>query len=383
MTGNKINVLHLVLDMRFGGLQRWVTDTAAMMHGEEFHVEVACLNDLGFFAEKLAERGITVTLLQKNQEHFDALCPFRLAKFLRKRDIDVLHVHTGAFLFGAAAAAISRVPVSVYTEHGRFKTRTLVPQLEDRISGWLIDRVIAVSKELERYLVRDVGLPAHKIQTVINGIETKRFAHRPKPVRLLDEFGLSRSTRILGTVARLDEVKDQASMLTAFRAVREKFPDSRLFLVGDGPMRRALSEFIEGNGLAGFVTITGYRSDIPEFLNLFDVFLLSSLSEGTSISLLEAMASGVPPVVTRVGGNVFIVEDRVDGVLVGPGAPAEMSDAIVQLLADDSKRRQIGDRAMQKARESFGLERMAETYAGIYLDLLRGKGRNCPGERRR
>jgi glycosyltransferase involved in cell wall biosynthesis len=182
----------------------------------------------------------------------------------------------------------------------------------------------------------------------------------------------------LGTVARLDEVKDQLGMLKAFQLVREKYPDSRLFLVGDGPMRHVLSDYIEGNDLSSSVTITGYRQDIPDILNLLDVFLLSSLSEGTSISLLEAMASGVPPVVTRVGGNVSIVDDRVDGLLVEPGAAGEMSDAIAQLLADDSKRRQFVERAMKKVRETFSLDRMAKTYTGIYFDLLREKGRSCP-----
>jgi L-malate glycosyltransferase len=378
MTRKRINVLHVVLDMRIGGLQRWVADTAAMMHGEDFHIEVVCLNDLGLFAEQLTERGIRVTLLQKNQEHFDALCPFRLAKFLRQHDIDVLHAHTGAFLFGATAAAISRRSVSVYTEHGRFKTRTLIPQIEDRISGRLIDRIVAVSKELEEYLVRDVGLPARRIRTVINGIQTRRFAYRPKPIRLLDEFGLPQSSRILGTVARLDEVKDQLTMLKGFQLVREKHPDSRLFLVGDGPMRQALSDYIGENGLSSSVIITGYRQDIPDMLNLFDVFLLTSLSEGTSISLLEAMASGVPPVVTRVGGNVSIVNDRVDGLLVEPRAAGEMSDAVDHLFADDSERRRFGERAMKKVRETFSLDRMAETYTGIYFDLLREKGRPCP-----
>ena len=361
-----------------GGLQRWVADTASVMHGDQFNIEVVCLNSLGFFAEQLIERGVKVTLLQKNQSHFDAIYPFRLAGYLRGHNVDVLHVHTGAFLFGATAAAISRGPVSVYTEHGRFKTRSLLPQIEDRISGRFIDRIVAVSKELEHYLVQDVRLPAHKIQTVLNGIETRRLAYRPKPIRLLDEFGLSQSTRILGTVARLDEVKDQFSMLKAFQMVREKYPDSRLFLVGDGPMRHLLSDYIERSGLSSFVTITGYRQDIPDILNLFDVFLLSSLSEGTSISLLEAMASGVPPVVTRVGGNVSIVDDRVDGLLVEPRAVREMSDAIVQLLLDDSKRRLFGERAMEKVRETFSLDRMVEIYTGIYFDLLRGKGRAFP-----
>ena len=375
MIGDRIKVLHLVLDMHIGGLQRWVADTAVIMHGEKFHVEVVCLNNLGAFAEQLRGGDIKVTLLQKNQEHFDALCPFRLAMFLREHDIDVLHAHTGAFLFGATAAALSRRSVSVYTEHGRFKTRTLIPQIEDRISGRLIDKITVVSKELGNYLIQKVGLPAHKIQTVINGIETRRFAHRPKPVRLLDEFGLSGSCRILGTVARLDEVKDQVSMIKAFQLVLEKYPDSRLFLVGDGSMRQKLSEYIERNGLSSSVTLTGSRKDIPEFLNLFDVFLLTSLSEGTSISLLEAMASGVPPVVTRVGGNLSIVEDRVDGMVVEPKAVEDMSKAIVHLLANDSIRRQFSERAMKKVREKFSIDKMADTYAGIYLDLLRREGR--------
>ena len=373
MDREKLNLLHITLDMDIGGLQRLVADATLAMDQKRFNIEVCCFDELGCFANTLKEEGITVTLLQKNQNHFDANYPFRLASFLRKKKVDILHMHTGTFFFGSIAARLARTPVSLYTEHGRFFVEPLVRLIEDRISGMLIGQIVAVSHELEKYLAERVKLPARKICTIINGIRVDRFAPRPKPLRLLEEFDLAQSCKIVGTVGRLDDVKDQVSMIEAFARVVEAVPDARLFLVGEGPMREALTEVISSHSLEKKVVITGARGDIPDLLNLFDLFVLTSVSEGTSISILEAMASGLPVVATNVGGNPSIIDHESDGLLVEPRDITGIANAIESLLTNNALSQQMGEKGAAKIRSDYSIEKMIESYEEIYFRLLRKK----------
>jgi sugar transferase (PEP-CTERM/EpsH1 system associated) len=373
MTPARINLTHLVLDMDIGGLQRLITDTTLAMNRDIYRIQVCCMNRLGCFAEELRQNGIEVTLLQKNQERFDLYYPWRLRGFLRKKKVHILHMHPGAFIFGALAAWLARTPASVYTEHGRAVVEDPVRLAEDRIAGRLIGKIVAVSAELERSLIEKIKLPARKISTIINGVSSTALARRGKPQRLLDEFHISDPSKVIGTVGRLDDIKDQLTMIKAFQAVTERIPDSKLILVGEGPERQALSDYIEQNNLSERVILAGSRDDIPDLLNLFDLFVLSSLSEGTSISLLEAMASGVPPVVTDVGGNPSVVEHGTEGLVVKPKDVSSMADAMIELLTDSVKYEQFSTNAVEKVRKKYSIERMVESYTIIYMELLRRK----------
>lgn len=375
MGKEKINLLHVVLEMGIGGLQRLITDTTLAMDRDRFNIEVVCLDELGCFAEVLQAEGVKVSLLRRHDRHL-AFYPFRLARFMRQRNSHVVHMHPGSFIFGILAAQLARVPVTIYTEHGRGVPEHPLRTLEDRVSGIFVDRIIAVSKELELYLADAIKLPARKICTVINGIRTVEFAHRPKNPKLLAEFGISPDTRVLGTVARLDPIKDQMTMLRAFQAVRERIPNVRLLMIGDGPARPELEAYAVASGIEKSVTITGQRNDVPALINLFDVFLLTSLREGTSISLLEAMSSGVAPIVTNVGGNPAIVNDGIDGLLVEPRNPNALAEAIIALLLDDNRRQSIASAAAAKIQAHYSIEHMVRQYVAIYCEHLGRKRRS-------
>ena len=371
----KIKLTHLVLDMDLGGLQRLITQMTLAMDHDLFDVEVVCINREGCFADQLRDKGFTVTLLQKSQKRADLWYPVRLARYLRQRKTDILQMHTGVFIFGALAGKLAFTPATVYTEHGRSVVDNPVRQVEDRIAVKLVDRLVPVSDNLKDVLVERIKAPRHKLTTIINGISTDLFSHRPRPRALMEEFSIPDKCRVIGTVARLDAIKDQLSMIKAFENVTKRFNNCRLIMVGDGPMRDELEEYISARGLQQQVIITGPRSDVPEFLNLFDLFVLSSLSEGTSISLLESMASGLPAVVTRVGGNPAIVEHETDGLVVEPSDPAALADAILRLLSDENLLRTFSERSAAKVRRDFSIERMTENYCHLYLEILHSKKR--------
>ncbi len=368
--------MHCVLELGIGGLQRLISEMTMAMDRDVFDVEVCCYDGLGCFADSMRAQGIPVTLLQKNQKRFDPFYPFRLAAYMRKRKPDIVQMHSGSWVFGVIAARLARVPVTVYTDHGRALVEEKVRLVEDRISAVLGDQIIAVSKELEVYLAEVVKLPPKKIRTVINGLPTKTFAPRPKSSALLAEFNIPADCAVLGTVARLDGVKDQLSMIRAFELVHQQQPNSRLIIVGDGPLRASLTDYITAHKLEGRVIITGERRDVPALLNLFDLFLLSSLSEGTSVSVLEAMSSGVTPIVTNVGGNPSIVKHSIDGIVVEPADPAAMANAALALLENADLRRTMAGRAVAKVREEYSIDTMVRKYVDIYIEHLARKRRS-------
>lgn len=371
----KIKLTHLVLDMDLGGLQRLIAQMIPIMDGNIFAFEVLCMNREGCFADQLRSKGFSVVLLQKNQKRADLWYPVRLARYLRKERVDILHMHTGTFIFGALAGAIAFTPATVFTEHGREVVDHPVRQAEDRIAVKLVDCVVPVSNNIEDVLVERIKAPRHKMRTIINGIATDLFAHRPRPRRLQEEFSIPDGCRVIGTVARLDGIKDQIGMIKTFELIGNRLGDCRLIMVGDGPMRDELEAYINAHGLQQRVIITGPRNDVPDFLNLFDLFVLSSLSEGTSMSLLEAMASGVPAVVTNVGGNPAIVEHNTNGLVIEPSDPAALAGAIVSILSDPELHRTFSERCAAKVRRDYSIERMAEDYCRLYLEILHGKKR--------
>jgi sugar transferase (PEP-CTERM/EpsH1 system associated) len=374
----KINVMHVVLGLVLGGLERLVVEISLRMDKDLFNVEVCCLDDYGFFADSLIQRGINVTVVQKNQKRYDPFYPLQLRKFLREKKVHVMHMHSGVYFLASQAGALARTPVKIYTDHGRFLDDSRQTVYEDRFASLFVDQIVAVSKELEKQLVDTIGLPAKKTTTIINGININEFIPREKSKSLMEEFGLRKDQKIVGTVSRLDGIKDQASMIRAYEVVRQRIPESVLMLVGDGPLEMELREQVKQSNLGDSVIFTGCRSDVPALLNLIDVFVLTSLSEGTSISLLEAMASGVVSVVTDVGGNPSIIDNGKDGLLVKPRDIPKIANAITDLLSDSNKCQIIRQNALGKVRQSYSIDKMVENYTNLYFRFLKKKGIKFP-----
>jgi sugar transferase (PEP-CTERM/EpsH1 system associated) len=373
---NKINVMHTVVSLEVGGLEKIVSDTVLGFDKELYNIEVCCFSMLGELSYKLLENNIKVNLLKITTKHYDPFYPLRLSRLLREKKVHLLHMHSGTFFLGTQAAILARTPAMLYTDHGRHLNDPKRLILMDRISSIFVDRIVAVSKELEGYLLNVVQLPRKKISTIINGIDTVRYAPRRKPAHLLKEMGIEENTKVIGTVGRLAQVKDQTSMIEAFAIVNRIIPDSVLLLVGDGPMRFELQQLVVKKNLGNSVVFAGSRMDIPDLLNLLDVFLLTSLSEGTSVSLLEAMASGIPPVVTEVGGNPSIVKNGVSGIIVKPKDIAGIADSITYLLNNKDILTSISQNAISTVKQHYSLNNMIEKYSGIYKELCDNL-RNC------
>ncbi|MFH2035007.1 MAG: GT4 family glycosyltransferase PelF [Candidatus Zixiibacteriota bacterium] len=366
----KIKVLHTVLNLGVAGLERIVAEICLRMDNNQFEVEVVCFHEKGHFADLLESNGIRVTLIEQNPNHVDIWQPMRLRKFLRKNKFDIIHTHTGTFIFSALAGFLARTKGIVYTDHGRFLVEPRVRLIEDYIGARLADKCVAVSDELKQYLIDKVKFPQKKLLTILNGVNSDTFHPGEKPADLLNELNIPPTAKIIGIVGRLMTIKDHRTLIEAFEIVNKAIPDAYLILIGDGPLREELYNYVQKIGLENHILFLGIRNDIPKLLRLLDIFVLSSLSEGTSVSLLEALASGVPSVVTDVGGNPSIVDNNQNGFLVPVKNPQSLAEAIIKILSDNNLKKSFSENAVAKINRCYSLDNMVNEYSKLYLEIF-------------
>jgi sugar transferase (PEP-CTERM/EpsH1 system associated) len=370
MSDKRARILHLVLSLETGGLERMVTGLVELTDDSLFEVEVCCLDSEGPFAEELRHKGHHVFLFQRNQRHYDYILPLKLRNLFREKRIDILHMHSGTYHHGMYGAILARLPVRIYTEHGRPVPEKTIEVLEDRVLSRFASRVITVSTDLQQYLADSIRIPRNKIETIVNGVDLRIFRKRPKEIELLNRLDLGGSDIVIGTVGRLADVKDQQTLLQAFKRVLEAGHPAKLVIVGDGPLRQALEHLAGEISISQSTRFLGDRQDIAELLNLMDVFVLSSISEGTSMSLLEAMASRVPCVVTDVGGNSELIKDGQSGYLAPPSDPDRIAEKIMLALTEPERSTELTARALEIVRNHYSIGVTATKYQELYLSCL-------------
>lgn len=249
--------------------------------------------------------------------------------------------------------------------NGRNRKRNIVR----KCLSALVNRFVTVSDDLKFWMVETVGIPESKVTTIHNGVDTRRFSPGERRASRRS-LGLDDSIFTIGTVGRLDPVKDHKSMLQAFLPIARSTQPACLIIAGDGPMRPAIESLSSELGISENVRLLGERHDIPQIFKACDVFTLTSIAEGISNTILEAMASALPVVATRVGGNPELVDDGVNAHLVSARDVAGLTVAYESYLHDLELRSQHGRNARARAEQKFSLERMASRYAQLYQALM-------------
>jgi sugar transferase (PEP-CTERM/EpsH1 system associated) len=335
----------------------------------------ACLEERGALGEELGQEGFPVEVLAR-RPGLDLRCAWRLARLLRRERIDILHAHQYTPFFYAVAARLpSGRPPILFTEHGRHqpdhprRKRILFNRLMLRRR----DRVVAVGDAVRQALLVNEGIPGGRIEVVFNGIDAERFEKRPGERALVrGELGLRPDEPVILQVARLDYLKDHATAVRAMaRVVREK-PEARQLLVGEGPEGRSIAAQVAGLRLERSVLFLGLRKDVARLLQAADIFLLSSVSEGIPLTVIEAMCAGLPVVCTDVGGTGEVVTDRQTGFLSPAGDDEALAGSILRLLGDPELRTRMGEAGRLRARERFSERRMADRYLALYGEMLHG-----------
>jgi sugar transferase (PEP-CTERM/EpsH1 system associated) len=299
---------------------------------------------------------------------------YRAIKKLRP---DIVHTRNWATIEAIPAARLARVSSIVHAEHGRnlaeLHGEPLRRRIFRRIGYELADRVVTVSEEMRRYFATQTGFAAERIVLMKDGVDDEQF--RPNDEtrgRMRSRLGLDAETVLVGSVARLDPVKDFPTLFAASDRAVAAGLDLHVVLIGDGPERRALEQNAATlPHLRDRVTFLGNRSDVPEWLTAFDIFVLPSRFEGISVALLEAMALGLPAIASRVGGNGEVVDEGKTGLMFEAGDAAALTDALLQLGHDRDRRHAMGAKARERVRREFSYRANADRYVELYRSLGR------------
>jgi len=367
--GRRRRVCHLSLGLSTGGLERLLVDMARFHDREAWEQSFVALHEVGGPGEEIRAAGCEVTGLKlQGASRWNAIR--QLARLFRDRGIDVVHTHNAyPHLVGTLAARWAGVPVVIHTRHGQ----RFGHGWKSRWSFWLaalgVDRIVAVSEDAARLCIAEDGIPARKVLRIWNGIDCEKFA-----------FHGGAATPVAISVARLSREKDFPTLLRATQIVRKDVPDFRLRIVGGGAELPRLEALREELGLKDVVELLGERRDVPELLKTAGFFVSSSLTEGVSLTLLEAMAVGLPILATNVGGNPEVVEAGVTGELVEAGSPEPIAAGILRMLSQRGIWPVMSEAARQRAERLFDIRQMVSRYESLYDEcLVRRTGRR--GER--
>jgi len=374
-------IAHIVHRFDIGGLENGVVNLINHMPEHKYRHVIICMTDYSDFHKRIEKNGIEIYALHK-KEGKDPLNYLRLWRLLRRLKPDISHTRNIATIDGAVIAMLAGVKHRVHGEHGRdiydVDGSNARYQRLRRLCQPFIHRFIALSKDLEAWLIEQVGIKRDKVVQLYNGVDTDKFRpHKTDINGFLNETFVSNDEVIFGTVGRFEPIKDQLTLLRAFADLLEKSPlakdQARLVLVGDGQLKPQIEQFINNQGLQSFVRLTGKSNDVAHLLQAFDVFVLPSLAEGISNTILEAMASGLPVLATHVGGNVELVEPEVTGQLVPPARPDMMAKKMLEYLELPECIHKQGLLAVKKVEQRFSIQQMVERYMSVYDVLLTGK----------
>ena len=375
-------IVHIVYRLATGGLENGVVNLINRLPAQSWRHAVVSLTDVDpAFAARITRSNVRCIALNKGPGHGLRLYP-RIVALLRELKPAIVHTRNLAALEAVLPAWIAGVPARVHGEHGRdvgdLDGSRVRYQRVRRLFRPFVTRYVAVSPDLQRYLHERIGVPESRIDQIYNGVDTARFCPAPGGRAAIDACPFQGPRYwLVGTVGRIEAVKDQGNLARAFVAAVNADPEARarlrLVIVGDGKLKSAVEAILESAGVRDLAWFAGERADVVPILQGLDCFVLPSLAEGVSNTILEAMACGLPVVATRVGANMELVEEDTTGRTV-PAADSEaLARAIGGYFAAPGMARDHGQAARRRVERKFNLERMVENYHRVYSDLLAGR----------
>lgn len=368
-------IVHFISSLGIGGAEKLAYDMIGSLSADSFRPIVICVGEDGPLADRLKERGHTVYHRANTPGETWRIVGW-VRGILRKERVAVIHAHQYNPMQYSVLATLGNPQVTlVYTEHGRIYPEVFNWKrfLTNRVFAMRLDHIVSISRSTRLAMMRYDNLPGRRIEVIHNGIDLEQLNPEFDRQQKRRSLGIGAKSRIIGTACRLEEVKNLPMMLRGFQKVVSACPDSVLLVAGRGSLADTLKALARELGIEEQVRFLGLRSDLPELLALMEVFLLVSFTEGISITLLEAMGSGVPTVVTRVGGNPEVVVDKVTGHLVELGDVETLALRVVELLNDPEQSAQLAARGLERVRNDFSFRSMMNGYLKLYQD--RGKGR--------
>jgi len=373
-------VAHIIYALGTGGLENGLINIINRTPPDRYRHVIICLTNADDFAKRITLPGVQVIQLHKPAgQNFRVF--WDLWKTLRTLRPDVVHTRNLASLEMQLVTLLMPGIKRVHGEHGRdihdLDGTNKKYNLLRKAMQPFVHRYIAVSRDLLQWLKHTVAIPEKKLRQIYNGVDAGKFSPRQDDAQLGDLAPpglLPENAVVVGTVGRLAKVKNQQLLIEAVGYLFTKRPilrgTLRLVLVGDGPLKLQLVDRVKQLGISDVVWFSGDRNDVPVLMQLMDIFILPSLAEGISNTLLEAMASGLPVIATSVGGNVELIEEGVNGRLVPVNNVVAMADAVAELIDDPALRQSMGEKGLALVRTTFNWEKTVADYLAVYDTLL-------------
>lgn len=374
MVSQQRTVLHLVHRLTFGGAERVLVN---YLNGSQKHRHVVCsFFPADSFADEILNKDVHVINLGKKDGN-DISIPFKLSKICKKFSVEVIHSQGwGTYLEGLICAKFLRRHIKfVFAFHGKtISDLGSLPHrriLAQKLGAVLGDAIITPSEDMRFDYSTTFGVNDRKISVIYNGVDTDLFIPRSRDDSIKNEFGFTDNDVILGCVARFDPVKNFPGLIQAFDAGRKMGMSAKLLLVGDGVLDIELRSLVAKLGLDKDVIFAGRRSDVPQCLHAMDFYVQASFYEGFSMTILEAMSSGLPVIAYDVGGTHEMLQDGVNGILLGRDNDQlkSMAEAMLKIAQNDQQRREMGRKARETVEEFFSLKEMIRQYDQLFLTL--------------
>lgn len=369
-------IAHVIHRLGIGGLEHGLVTLINRMPARYRHA-VICMSEFTGYAARIERPDVPLFALHKGP----GLAPGdlrRLWALLRRLRPSILHTRNLGPLEAQWVGWAARVPRRIHSMHGVNHPSELTSARYNafrKATRLLVDHYITVTQDLADWLVETIGVDRARVTRIYNGVNVERF-HPPgaEPRSIGPEGFAGTDSVVIGSVMRLVDIKDPLNLVEAFLALRARRPHDwdrlRLAIIGGGPLRDACLAALQTADAARLAWLPGDRDDIPELMRAMDIFVLPSIREGASNTILEAMATGLPVVATRVGGNAELVEEGRTALLPPPRDPPALASALEQYLDDPELRRSHGAYARQRAERVFSIEAMVSAYTGVYDRVL-------------
>ncbi|MCX7927266.1 MAG: glycosyltransferase [Candidatus Omnitrophica bacterium] len=366
----KIHIMHIQESLEVGGMENGIVNLVNYLDKDLFSLSLCCLNKEGEFVKRVDKSRIKIFCLHQ-REGFSINLFDKIKKLILKEKVDIVHTHNYySGLYGIIASKLAGTPVIIHGEHGTLVLSQLRRLWAMRFLSRLVDKFFVVSASLKKELISKISIPENKIDVLINGVDTEKFS----PISystIRDELGISPETFVFGSVGRLVPIKNLRLLIEAKKKLDQEEVDTKCIIIGDGPCKKELERYAQQ--IKTEIIFLGERNNMPLLYPIFDIFVLVSLSEGMSNTILEAMACGKPVIATHVGGNKEIVEENKTGFLIAPNDLDDLLTAIKKCINDRSLIKQLGQNARESVLKKFSLQSMIKAYERRYLEIARQK----------
>ncbi len=366
-------ILHLINSFGDSSISRIVFRLVGHLGKQGYALHIGALNGTGDMRGEFNRLGaLEVDFRGGKGETAESIRKIR--EYVTLHQVDIVHTHTPrTILMTLVALGMGRRPVHVATKHilnmPGDRRWGLLYSLLDRLLLYVPTHLVAVSRKVYGQITACPGLGEGRVSMIRNAIDCEPFHVPDQRDSCRSEFGLTPELVLIGTSGRLEKVKRYDLLLQGFSTAHARLPRLRLMIAGDGTLKHELEMLADELGIGHAVIWTGFRKDVPRLLAAMDIYIMSSVNEGLSLSILEAMAAGKPVIITDVGGARELVEDGKTGILIAPGSAAPIETAITELIDNPAKRAAVAQAGMEYVTREFGIGQMMESYRRLYETL--------------